>query len=256
MPTPEAEAARQLTREIATVRSDRTEVRNRIQGLLATQGIRCDADATVSPSASATLQTGDGRPLAPAWRDRLTREWAHLQAIETRLHDVADGARRGDRRGRGPRWPQVAQQLCRLRGVARDERGHVQRGVVRHADASRNRPAARRADRVGAGAVSQRSDASRTRGSAKPGRASCDASASSWRGAGCAGNRTVRCASGLRVGLPRPAAAVGALALSRSRASCVIALWRFVEHGRGARRRAAEDRRSATRPTRGARAAR
>src|SRR5687767_14483082 len=42
VPTPEAEAARQLTREIATVRADRTQVRNRIQGLLATQGIRCE----------------------------------------------------------------------------------------------------------------------------------------------------------------------------------------------------------------------
>ena len=40
VPTPEAEAARQLTREIATVRADRAAVRNRIQGLLATQGIR------------------------------------------------------------------------------------------------------------------------------------------------------------------------------------------------------------------------
>jgi transposase len=32
VPTPEAEAARQLTREIATVRCDRTQVRNRLRG--------------------------------------------------------------------------------------------------------------------------------------------------------------------------------------------------------------------------------
>ncbi len=36
-PSPEAEAQRQLTREIATVREDRKRVRNRIQALLATQ---------------------------------------------------------------------------------------------------------------------------------------------------------------------------------------------------------------------------
>jgi hypothetical protein len=36
VPTPEAEAQRQLPREVATVREDRKRVRNRIQGLLAT----------------------------------------------------------------------------------------------------------------------------------------------------------------------------------------------------------------------------
>jgi transposase len=47
VPAPEAEAHRQVTREIATGREDRQRVRNRIQGLLATQGIRpapCQGD--------------------------------------------------------------------------------------------------------------------------------------------------------------------------------------------------------------------
>ena len=39
-PSPAAENARQLTRELEAVRDDRTRVRNRIQGLLATQGGR------------------------------------------------------------------------------------------------------------------------------------------------------------------------------------------------------------------------
>jgi transposase len=42
VPSPEAEARRQLTREIATVREDRKRVRNRIQSLPATQGIRLE----------------------------------------------------------------------------------------------------------------------------------------------------------------------------------------------------------------------
>jgi transposase len=42
VPSPEVEAQRQLTREIATVREDRKRVRNRIQALLATQGIRLE----------------------------------------------------------------------------------------------------------------------------------------------------------------------------------------------------------------------
>jgi transposase len=116
VPTPEAEAARQLTREITTVRIDRRAVHNRIQGLLAAQGIRC----TVTRQFLARLgelQTGDGRPLPEAWRDRLAREWAHLQVLERRLatlqtiRDEAIAAAAN-------RVAQVAQQLCQLRGVA------------------------------------------------------------------------------------------------------------------------------------------
>jgi len=115
VPSPEEEAARQLTREITTVRVDRTQVRNRIQGLLATQGIRCELTRPF-PARLAELQTGDGRPLAAAWRDRLAREWAHLQAIETRLATLCT-ARAAAIAAGADRVAQVAQQLCQLRGV-------------------------------------------------------------------------------------------------------------------------------------------
>lgn len=116
VPTPEAEAARQLTREIQTVREDRTRSRNRIQALLATQGIRRPLTAGF-PAALATLQTGDGRPLAAAWQDRLAREWAQLAAIEERLA-VLQAARRVDIAAGDSRVAQVARQLTRLRGIA------------------------------------------------------------------------------------------------------------------------------------------
>lgn len=116
VPTPEAEAARQLTRELATVREDRGRVRNRIQGLLATQGIRAGLTRRF-PAQLATLQTGDGRPLAAAWRERLARDWAQLQATEARL--AALRAARTDQVAHGTtRVATVARQLCRLRGVA------------------------------------------------------------------------------------------------------------------------------------------
>jgi transposase len=115
VPTPEAEAGRQLTREIATVRSDRTQVRNRVQGLLATQGIRCELTRAFLERL-ASLETGDGRPLAAAWQDRLAREWAHLQAIETRLAEL-ERTRDAAIAAGADRVAQVAQQLCQLRGV-------------------------------------------------------------------------------------------------------------------------------------------
>jgi len=115
VPTPEAEAARHLPRELATVRTDRTRIRSRIAGLLATQGIRCALTRRFTERLS-DLTTGDGRPLAPAFQDRLAREWTQLQTIEARLAALeAAQVRRitaaEDAVGR------VAQQLCRLRGV-------------------------------------------------------------------------------------------------------------------------------------------
>jgi len=116
VPTPEAEAARQLTREIATVREDRTRTRNRIQALLATQGIRRPLTRGFAAQL-ATLQTGDGRPLAVAWQARLAREWAQLETIEGRL-TVLHAARRAQIAEGVTRVAQVARQLTQLRGVA------------------------------------------------------------------------------------------------------------------------------------------
>jgi transposase len=116
VPTPAAEAARQVIREIETARQDRLRVRNRLQALLATQGIRC-ALTRRFPAQVATLQTGDGRPLPAPWQARLTREWTQLQAIQARLRQLRvarlDALAAGD-----ARVAQVARQLCRLRGVA------------------------------------------------------------------------------------------------------------------------------------------
>jgi transposase len=115
VPTPEAEAARQVTREIETVRQDRTRVRNRIQALLATQGIRCSLRGRF-PARLETVQTGDGRPLLAIWRERLTRDWMQLQTIETRLRELRQ--RRLPRLEQtAPRVATVAAQLARLRGV-------------------------------------------------------------------------------------------------------------------------------------------
>jgi transposase len=116
VPTPEAEAARQLTRELTTVREDRTRTRNRVFGLLATQGIRVPLTRRFGERIAA-LRTGDGRPLDEAWGARLRREWAHLQVIERRLATL-HAARRAQTQGATTRVAQVAQQLTRLKGIA------------------------------------------------------------------------------------------------------------------------------------------
>jgi transposase len=116
IPSQEAEAERQLTREIATVREDRKRVRNRIQSLLATQGIRLEL-RTGFVERLATVQTGDGRALPVAFRLRLAREWAHLDAIEARM--TAMTTARDEQIATGTaRVAAVARQLCTVRGVA------------------------------------------------------------------------------------------------------------------------------------------
>ena len=116
VPTPEAEAARQLTRELMTVREDRTRIRNRLLGLLAAQGIRCPLTRRF-PSQLPTFETGDGRPLADAFQARLFREWTHLQEVEMRR--AALRAERAAQIREGvDRVARVARALCELRGVA------------------------------------------------------------------------------------------------------------------------------------------
>jgi transposase len=115
VPTPEAEAARQVTREIETVRQDRARVRNRLQGLLATQGIR-DSLTKRFLTRLADLQTGDGQPLPAIWRDRLTREWTQLQTIDTRLRALRQ-ARMATLAQTAPRAAAVAAHLQQLRGI-------------------------------------------------------------------------------------------------------------------------------------------
>ena len=115
IPSPTAENDRQLTREMESVRDDRTRVRNRIHGLLATQGIRLSIDRHFA-TALATVQTGDGRPFPPALRERLLREWAHLQILDGRLATLATV--RDERIAHGTdRVAQVARRLLTMRGL-------------------------------------------------------------------------------------------------------------------------------------------
>jgi transposase len=194
VPAPEAEAQRQLTREIATVREDRKRVRNRIQALLATQGIRLEL-RTGFVEHLATVQTGDGRPLPMAFRFRLAREWSHLDAIEARM--TALTAARDEQIATGSdRVAAVARQLCTAAAWPRP----VRRCSAPSSSARARFAMAGKSGRCWDGCPSHIgvTNACRTRGSAKPAARSC---------------------GGKRIGI---------VALARKLA---IALWRYVEHG-------------------------
>ena len=114
VPSVEAEADRQLSREWDAVLEDRKRVRNRLQGLLVTQGLQVPLTRAFEQRVS-HAHLWDGRPLAPSLRARLTREWTHLRQVETRLAELRR-ARRA-RLGAADRVGEQGRQLMRLRAI-------------------------------------------------------------------------------------------------------------------------------------------
>jgi transposase len=88
VPSIEAEHDRQLQREWETVREDRKRIRNRIQGLLVTQGVAIPVTAPF-PQRLTRARLWNETPLAPALVARLEREWTALCQVETRRRELA-----------------------------------------------------------------------------------------------------------------------------------------------------------------------
>ena len=104
VPSPEAEDARHLHRELLTLKSDRTRITNRIKGLLAAQGLSVTSLGPGLPDQLDDLRLWDGTPLRAQLRQRLERECNHrcdvserirlieklqTQRLETSAHDPA-----------------------------------------------------------------------------------------------------------------------------------------------------------------------
>ncbi|HJQ89686.1 MAG TPA: IS110 family transposase [Propionibacteriaceae bacterium] len=88
VPSPEAEDARQLHRELQTLKRDRTRVTNRIKALLATQGI---LQVELGPGFETELDRivlWDGLAVPDQTRNRLRREWAKVQGLTRQICQV------------------------------------------------------------------------------------------------------------------------------------------------------------------------
>jgi transposase len=116
VPSVEAEADRQLQREWETVREDRKRTRNRMHGLLATQGLVLPLTKHF-PARLALSRLWDGRALPAALVTRLDREWAALQQSEARLQ-VLRRARKARVHTDTDRVAQQTRTLAGLRGIA------------------------------------------------------------------------------------------------------------------------------------------
>jgi len=85
VPSVEEEDRRQLSRELATMEKERTRMRNRIRGLLVTQGIRIRGVLDLSDKRLESIRTWDGHLLAPELKDRIRREWSRLVFLKEQI---------------------------------------------------------------------------------------------------------------------------------------------------------------------------
>lgn len=115
VPSPEAEDARHLHRELMTLKRDRVRVTNRIKGLLATQGLNLPLDADFERRVQEAV-LWDGLPLLEELSGRLTREWGRHQFLSHEIRGLEQRRRTLIRVSQDPSVDQV-RQLLALRGI-------------------------------------------------------------------------------------------------------------------------------------------
>lgn len=116
VPSGQAEADRQLQREWEAVRDDRTRLRNRIQGLLATQGVGVELTAQFGDQLPAA-RTWEGSPLPGELVARLTRDWTHLQQVDARMATLKRLRRERVATDRADVVATQTRKLAQLRGI-------------------------------------------------------------------------------------------------------------------------------------------
>lgn len=115
VPSPEAEDARHLHRELTALKRERTRSTSRLKGLLATQGLRLQPGRGFEEELDATL-LWDGLPIPEQLCRRLKREWRHQEWLCARIREVEAERRYLVRTSDDPAVEMV-RQLNGLRGI-------------------------------------------------------------------------------------------------------------------------------------------
>jgi transposase len=114
VPPREAEDLRHNDRELTRLSDERTAIRNGIQGLLKTQGIRGVRLRNFAEQL-ARLRSFEGEELGMELQARLLRQWERLQLVEEQIKAVE--ARRQELLAQTGRVAEKARQLLLLRGL-------------------------------------------------------------------------------------------------------------------------------------------
>jgi transposase len=115
VPSVEEEDRRHLHRELLTMKRDRTRLANRVQGLLANQGLRVDWRKPLQEQLDA-LRSWDGTALPRGLRARLDQERERLELLNRQIEALEAMRRDRIRAGSGAAVEKV-QQLLTLQGV-------------------------------------------------------------------------------------------------------------------------------------------
>lgn len=115
VPTPTVEDNRQLHRELADLKAQRTQHSNRIKGFLANQGI-CMAVRDDFPERLQQQRLWNGEPLPASLQSRLLREFQRFQLAQQQVKALEAERRDALRHSNQPEVEQV-RQLLRLRGI-------------------------------------------------------------------------------------------------------------------------------------------
>jgi transposase len=115
VPSPEQEDRRHLHRELLTAKRDRTRLANRIQGLLANQGVRADWRKPLSAQLS-MLRLWDGSALPAGLCERLGHEWDRLELLNQQIEGLERTRREQIREAADPA-SEKAKRLVALKAI-------------------------------------------------------------------------------------------------------------------------------------------
>lgn len=115
VPTVEQEDDRHPSRELEVLKRERTSHRNRLQGLLAGQGVSLTVKSDFLVQLE-TLVLWDGRPLPASLKDRLQREYERLEGVQRQIREL-EAQRKALLAEPEGRSLQMVQQLTELKGI-------------------------------------------------------------------------------------------------------------------------------------------
>lgn len=115
VPTPAEEDQRQLHRELAVLKRDRTSVVTRVKSLLATQGVAGGPRAVLPPQIRA-LRLWNREPLPPELTARLEHECERVVSIDARIRVLERRRKHLLKHHRG-RALSLVRRLMKLRGI-------------------------------------------------------------------------------------------------------------------------------------------
>lgn len=115
VPSVQQEAERQLHRDWGVLKKERTLHRNRIQALLASQGINLKLGSDFAERLE-VLTLWDGSALPSQLKERLEREWERLALIERQIRELKKQREQAVASAADPCLKQI-QQLVQLKGI-------------------------------------------------------------------------------------------------------------------------------------------